>query len=142
MKISIGSDHAGFSLKTTLAAWLRAQGHDVCDRGTESEASVDYPDFAKAVAGDVATGKSRYGVLVCSSGIGISIAANKVRGIRAALCHNEDAALYSRLHNDANILCFGQKYTTPYTAERCLELFLKTEFEAGRHARRVGKIEC
>jgi ribose 5-phosphate isomerase B len=141
MKISIGSDHAGYQLKSVLAAALRSRGHDVLDRGTDGEASVDYPDFGHAVAADVASGEARFGVLVCSSGIGISIAANKVPGIRAALCHNEDAAEFSRRHNDANILCFGQKYTTAYIAEKCLDVFLATEFEGGRHARRVGKIE-
>ncbi len=141
MKISIGSDHAGFRLKTALKDFLVERGHEVHDRGTTGETSVDYPDFGRAVAGDVADGSAQRGVLVCSSGIGISIAANKVAGVRAALCMNEDMAEFSRRHNDANIICFGQKYNTPEMAKKYLEIFLKTEFEGGRHARRVGLID-
>lgn len=141
MKISLGSDHAGFRLRTALITFLQTQGHELIDRGPADEASVDYPDFAQAVATDISSGAARFGVLVCSSGIGISIAANKVPGIRAALCSNEDAAEFSRRHNDANIICFGQKYTTPEMAAKYLAIFLQTEFEGGRHSRRVSKLE-
>lgn len=141
MKISVGSDHAGFKLKTALANFLREQGHEVLDRGTHDETSVDYPNYGKAVAGDVTGGAAERGVLVCSSGIGISIAANKIPGARAALCLNEDAAEFSRRHNDANIICFGQKYVTPEMAKKYLEIFLTTDFEGGRHGRRVGLLE-
>ncbi|MDR1817584.1 MAG: ribose 5-phosphate isomerase B [Puniceicoccales bacterium] len=143
MTVSIGSDHAGFALKEHLAAVLRGRdGTVVLDRGTHSDASCDYPDFAKAVAADVAAGAARFGVLVCSTGIGICIAANKVAGVRAALCANEDAAEMCRRHNDANILCLGARHTTPPLAEKYLRVFLDTGFEGGRHARRVAKIEA
>ena len=142
MKISLGSDHAGFRLRNALIATLRTQGHELIDRGPTDETSVDYPDFAQAVAADISSGAAQFGVLVCSTGIGISIAANKVSGIRAALCTNEDAAEFSRRHNDANVICFGQKYTTPEMAAKYLSIFLQTEFEGGRHSRRVGKLEC
>lgn len=142
MKISLGSDHAGYRLKSTLAAFLQTLGHAVIDHGTDSETSVDYPDFAQAVAADVVNGTARFGVLVCSSGVGISIAANKVHGIRAAVCMNEDISEFSRRHNDANIACFGQKYTTADMAKKYLEIFLRTEFDGGRHERRIGKLEC
>jgi ribose 5-phosphate isomerase B len=142
MKLTIASDHAGFRLKTHIAGFLRAQGHVVLDRGAGSENSCDYPDFARAAAADVASGAARFGVLVCSSGIGVSIAANKVRGIRAAVCLNEDTAEFSRRHNDANMICFGQKYVTPAMAEKFLRIFLATDFEGGRHQGRIAKIEA
>ncbi|MDR1497165.1 MAG: ribose 5-phosphate isomerase B [Puniceicoccales bacterium] len=141
MKISVGSDHAGYKLKTALAQHLREGGREVIDRGTDSELSVDYPDFAHAVAEDVTTGKASFGVLVCSSGIGVSIAANKTPGVRAALCVNDEIATFSRSHNNANVICFGQKFTSAEDATRWLDIFLTTAFEGGRHARRIGKIE-
>ncbi len=140
MKISIGSDHAGYDLRQDLLYYLRSQGHEVTDRGTPSKDSVDYPDFAEAVARDVLEAKAERGVLICATGIGISIAANKIRGIRAALVHNEDSARLCRLHNDANIICFGQRHTTPVQARIFCDLFLGHDFEGGRHARRVNKI--
>ncbi len=140
MKISVGADHAGVDLKDSLAQALRAAGHEVFDRGTQGHDSVDYPDFAVAVGNDVAKGTAERGMLVCSTGIGISIAANKVHGVRAALCHNEDGAEFCRRHNDANVICFGQKYITPYMAQKMTMIFLNTAFEGGRHERRVGKI--
>ncbi len=140
MKISVGADHGGVDLKDFLAQGLRAAGHEVLDRGTQGHDSVDYPDFAVAVAEDVAKGGAERGVLVCSSGIGISIAANKVHGIRAALVHNEDGAEFCRRHNNANVICFGQKYITPYMAQKLTTIFLATAFEGGRHERRVNKI--
>ena len=140
MRIAIGSDHAGFELKNTLAAHLRELGHEVSDHGTHSKDSVDYPDFGKAVANAVKARSADYGVLVCSSGIGISIAANKVDGIRCALVMNEDMAEFTRRHNDANVIALGAKYVTPDMAKKYLGIFLATAFEGGRHARRVDKL--
>jgi len=140
MKISVGADHAGVDLKDGIAQALRAAGHEVVDRGTQGHESVDYPDFGAAVAKDVTSGIAERGVLVCSTGIGISIAANKINGARAALCHNEDSAEFCRRHNNANIICFGQKYITPYMAQKMTMIFLNTAFEGGRHERRVAKI--
>ncbi|WP_269541999.1 ribose 5-phosphate isomerase B [Cerasicoccus fimbriatus] len=141
MKISIGSDHGGFELKSALIASLTEDGHEIVDRGTDSTASVDYPDFGEAVAKDVAGKTVDYGVLICTTGIGISISANKVHGVRAAVCHNEDAAEFSRRHNDANIICFGQKYDTPYMAAKMTRIFINTPQEPGeRHERRIQKI--
>jgi ribose 5-phosphate isomerase B len=139
--ISLGSDHAGFALKGALLAHLAAKGVVTLDRGTHSAESCDYPVYARAVAADVAGGAARFGVLVCSTGIGISIAANKVPGIRAALVRDPETAALSRRHNDANILCLAGSATPPAAAIACLEAFLAAEFEGGRHARRVGLIE-
>lgn len=141
MKISIGSDHAGFELKEALAEYLRGRGAEVVDCGTHSKDSVDYPDFAQAVARNVAAGTSDFGVLVCWTGVGISIAANKVAGVRAVNCFNADMAELSRRHNDANVICFGQKFIAAKDAENWIDIFLKTPFDGGRHARRVGKME-
>ncbi len=141
MKISIGSDHGGVDLKNAIVASLEKDGHEVTDHGTHGHDSVDYPDFGEAVARDVAGGAADKGVLICTTGIGISISANKVRGIRAAVCHNEDAAEFSRRHNDANIICFGQKYDTPYMAAKMCKIFFETPWDGGeRHERRLGKI--
>ncbi len=140
MKISLGADHAGVDLKDCIARALLAAGYEIIDRGTHGHDSVDYPDFGVAVGTDVADGTAERGVLVCSTGIGISIAANKISKVRAALCGNEDAAEFCRRHNDANIICFGQKYITPYMAQKMTMIFLKTDFEGGRHLRRVEKI--
>ena len=141
LTLSFGSDHGGLALRRDLIAALRAKGYAVLDRGTETEASCDYPDYAQAVGADVVAGRARFGILVCTTGIGISIAANKIAGIRAALVQSADAAALSRLHNDANVLCLGAKYVSLPLAGECAEAFLRTEFEGGRHARRVGKIE-
>jgi ribose 5-phosphate isomerase B len=140
MKIAIGSDHAGFALKEQLRDKLRAEGHEVVDLGTSSTESTDYPDFAAAVGHAVRDGAAEKGLLVCSSGVGMSIAANKIKGIRAALGTNTDEVSYVRRHNDANILAIGQKYTEPALAEAMVEVFLTTEFEGGRHQRRLDKI--
>ncbi|MFM9000265.1 MAG: ribose 5-phosphate isomerase B [Opitutia bacterium] len=139
--ISLGSDHGGFALRRGLADALRARGHAVLDRGSETEASCDYPDSAQAVGADVTAGRARFGILVCTTGIGISIAANKIRGVRAALVQSADAAGLSRRHNDANVLCFGAKYVDLPLALACLDAFLSSEFEGGRHCRRVDKLE-
>ncbi len=141
MKISIGSDHAGFELKEQLAEFLRSHGHEVIDRGTHSKDSVDYPIFGHAVAHDVTTKVADFGVLVCWTGVGISIAANKVSGVRAANCFNTEMAQLCRQHNNANIICFGQKFIAPESAKEMLKVFLSTGFEGGRHARRVGEME-
>ncbi|MBQ7332086.1 MAG: ribose 5-phosphate isomerase B [Opitutales bacterium] len=142
MKISIGSDHAGFELKEILAEYLRQRGAEVVDCGTHSKESVDYPDFAQAVARDVAAGTSDFGVLVCWTGVGISIAASKVPGIRAVNCYNAEMAALARRHNNANVIAFGQKFIAPDDAKAWLDIFLKTEFEGGRHERRVAKLEA
>ncbi len=141
MKISIGCDHAGFELKSELAEFLRAQGHEVFDHGTNSKDSVDYPLFAQKVAKEVAAGTSDFGVLICWTGVGISIAANKIPGIRAANCFNTEMARLSRQHNNANIIAFGQKFIAPEAAKEMLEIFLSEKFDGGRHFRRVGQIE-
>ena len=141
MKVGLGSDHAGYELKEELKRHLIGRGVDVEDCGTSGSESVDYPDFAFAVARSVAAGSCDYGVLVCSTGIGMCIAANKMKGIRAALACNEAAAVQSRAHLDSNILVFGQKYTDTASAVSTLDLWLSTPFEGGRHERRVGKIK-
>lgn len=141
LTLSFGSDHGGLALRRDLMAALRAQGHTVLDRGTETEASCDYPDYAQAVGADVTAGRAQFGILVCTTGIGISIAANKVPGIRAALVQSADAAELSRRHNNANVLCFGAKYVALPLALACCEAFLQAPFEGGRHDRRVTKLE-
>jgi len=141
LTLSFGSDHGGFALRRELIAALKAQGHGVLDRGTATEASCDYPDYAQAVGADVVSGRAKFGFLICTTGVGISIAANKVAGIRAALVQTVDAAGLSRQHNDANVLCFGAKYVDSKLALACAEAFLAADFEGGRHARRVDKIE-
>lgn len=140
MKLSIGSDHGGYELKTAIIEYLKQQGYEVVDHGTKSTDSVDYPDYAATTGEAVAKGSSELGILICTSGIGISIAANKIKGVRAGIAFNEDMAEYMRLHNDANIICFGQKYITPYMANKLIDIFIKTKFEGGRHQRRVDKI--
>jgi ribose 5-phosphate isomerase B len=141
LTLSFGSDHGGLALRRGLIEALRAQGHLILDRGTETEASCDYPDYAQAVGADVTSGRARFGILVCTTGIGISIAANKVPGVRAALVQSADAAELSRRHNDANVLCFGAKYVDLPLALACVQAFLGASFEGGRHDRRVAKIE-
>jgi ribose 5-phosphate isomerase B len=139
--LSLGSDHAGFALKQALLAHLAARGVATLDRGTHSEASCDYPLVARVVAADITSGAAALGVLICSTGVGISIAANKVPGIRAALVRDPETAALSRRHNDANILCLAGRSTPPELAAACLDAFLAAGFEGGRHARRVGLIE-
>ncbi len=140
MKIAIGADHAGFLLKEKLRDKLRAEGHEVTDVGTNSTDSVDYPDFAEKVSDQVASGLVDKGILVCFSGVGMSIAANKVNGVRAALGTSPEEVSYVRRHNDANILTIGANFTEEAVADKMTDVFLTTEFEGGRHARRVGKI--
>jgi ribose 5-phosphate isomerase B len=140
MKIAIGADHAGFALKEYLRERLAKEGYEVDDLGTHSDASVDYPDYASAVAHQVASGAADRGVLVCYTGVGMSIAANKVDGIRAALAVNPDEIALTRQHNNANVVTFSAKFTPPEDAARMLDIFLTTDFTGGRHARRVDKI--
>jgi ribose 5-phosphate isomerase B len=140
MKIAIGADHAGFALKEKLRERLIEQGHDVVDFGTASSDSCDYPDYARPVACDVAQGRADRGLLVCSTGIGMAMAANKIAGVRAAPAQSEDEVRLTREHNDANILTLGAKYLDEERAAALVDLFLETEFAGGRHARRIAKI--
>ena len=138
--VAVASDHAGFDLKEILKRDLQAAGHEVLDLGTNSTRSVDYPDFGQALAEAVASGKASRGVLVCGTGIGISIAANRNPGIRAALVHDVTSARLSREHNDANVVAFGQRVIGAERAREALKVFLSTNFEGGRHADRVAKL--
>ena len=140
MTIAIGSDHRGFKLKQAFKQHLTRIGHKVRDLGCASEDSVDYPDFALQVAESVAKRRVKLGILICSSGIGMSITANKVKGVRAALCFNEVMATRSRQHNDANVLCLGADYVSKRKALAILDAWLNAEFEGGRHKRRLDKI--
>jgi ribose 5-phosphate isomerase B len=141
MRIAVGSDHAGFDLKASLAAHLAGAGHQVDDLGTDSpDVSVDYPDFGLAVGRAVADGRADRGVCVCGTGIGISIAANKVDGVRAALVHDVTTAGLARRHNDANIICLGGRTTGVAEAIDAVDTFFTTEFEGGRHVRRLAEI--
>ena len=142
MKISIGSDHAGFDYKQKIAAHLRASGHDVLDFGTGSAESTDYPLFVIPAAEAVARGEAERGIVLGGSGNGEAIAANKVQGIRCALCWNDATAEFSRLHNDANVLSIGQRMVSLETALRAVDIWLKTPFEGGRHARRLEELRA
>ena len=141
MKISLACDHGGLELKNQIAAYLKQLGHDVVDYGTDSKDTCDYPDFAKPAAVAVASGQCQRGIVVCTTGIGVSMVANKVKGVRCALCMNADMAKMTRLHNNANVIALGQKYVDFDTAKQIVDNFLNTEFEGGRHAVRVNKIE-
>lgn len=138
--IAIGSDHAGYSLKERLKTWLAADGHRVIDHGTHSTESVDYPDYAAAVAESVGSGEAERGVLVCGSGVGMAMAANKVAGVRAVAAQDADVARLSRQHNDANVLTLGARLTAPARALELVQTWLATPFEGGRHERRVDKL--
>lgn len=140
MKIAIGADHAGFVLKEKLRQRLAGEGHEVMDFGPGSAESCDYPDYAQPVARDVAGGRADRGILVCSTGIGMAIAANKVSGVRAAPAVSDDEVKMTREHNDANVLTIGAKYLDEQRAMDLVRIFLDTEFAGGRHARRVAKI--
>lgn len=141
MKVAIASDHGGFEMKKALEAHLEEKGIEYVDCGTHTEESCDYPDFAIKACHLVQEGKATYAVLICGTGIGMSIAANKMKGIRAALCHDEFSAHYTRAHNDANVLTLGARVIGAGLAERILDTFLEGNFEGGRHARRIGKIK-
>lgn len=136
----IASDHAGFALKQSLIAWLREQGYAPEDLGTCDETSVDYPDFGYKLAQAIAGGKAARGIVICGSGIGISIAANRHPAIRCALCHDGLCAELARRHNDANVLALGARLIGEETAKDCVMCFLNTDFEGGRHAARVEKL--
>lgn len=140
MNISAAADHGAWELKDALVRYLRDKGHTVLDRGASGPPSVDYPDFAKLVCLDVREGRAERGLLLCTSGLGMSMAANKYSGIRAALVHSEDDARYARMHNDANIIVFGSRHHTYYEASSYLDIFLGASFEGGRHERRVRKM--
>ena len=141
MKISIACDHGAYELKERLKAHLTELGHEVTDCGAHSTDSCDYPDYARPAAQLVADGTCELGVVLCTTGIGVSMVANKVKGVRCALCHEPLSAEMTRRHNDANVLAMGAGVTGGNLAERILDVFLSTEFEGGRHQRRVDKIE-
>ena len=141
MKISIASDHGGLQLKNQISEYLKGLGHVVNDFGTFTADSCDYPDFARPAALAVASGQCERGILVCTTGIGVSMVANKVKGVRCALCVSPDMAHMTRAHNDANVIAMGQKYVDLATAKQIVDEFLSTPFEGGRHAERVNKIE-
>lgn len=140
MKVTVCSDHRGFHAKELIKAYLKAGGHEVVDLGCDGTASCDYPDFAIAGASSVASGKSDRGIFLCGSGIGMSMTANKVKGIRAALCHDELTAEMSRRHNNANVLCLPADLIGEALMRLMIDVWLKTEYEGGRHDRRVEKI--
>lgn len=140
MRIAVGSDHAGFELKREVLNYLEASGHEAEDFGTRSRESCDYPDFARAVAQAVASGRVELGILICGTGIGMSIAANKVPGVRAALCGEPYSARLAREHNDANVLCLGARVVGPGLAADIVGAFLSGRFAGGRHSRRVEKL--
>ena len=140
MRICLGADHAGFPLKSLVAKHLADQGHDVIDLGTDSEASVDYPAFCAAVGRRVVAGEADRGIVMGGSGQGEAIAANKVHGVRAALCHDEWTARFARLHNDANVLSMGGRILGEALALAIVDVFLQTDFEGGRHVRRLDQI--
>jgi ribose 5-phosphate isomerase B len=144
MRIAVGADHGGYLLKEKLVHFLKKRGHRVKDFGTFSQESCDYPKFSEQVARAVARKKAARGILVCKSGTGSCIAANKVRGIRAVVCLNKKQAVLSRQHNDTNVIVFGALFISAKKAQEILKIWLKTEFEGGRHARRlrqIGRIE-
>ncbi len=140
MRVAIGSDHRGYHLKEQIIAMLRSKGHEVDDTGASGAESVDYPDFAALVAKKVGSGAAERGVLICGTGIGMAICANKFKGVRAAPCNDEVTAELSRRHNDLNVLCLSGDMLSPRAVERIVEAWFSTPFEGGRHERRVEKI--
>ncbi len=141
MKIAIASDHAGFEYKGAIKAWLTSAGHDVTDFGTNSTAPVDYPDFIRPAAEAVASGQCERGIVLGGSGNGEAMVANKVHGVRCALCWNDESASLSRHHNDANVLSMGERMISKEIALRIVEIWLSTPFDGGRHIARIKKIE-
>jgi ribose 5-phosphate isomerase B len=141
MRFAVGADHAGFELKEHLRAVLTAAGHEVVDHGARSTESTDYPDWAELVAAAVASGAAERGLLVCGSGVGMAIAANRQRGVRAVACSDLFTARLARAHNDANLLALGARIVAPGLAESILATFVETPFEGGRHERRVAKLD-
>lgn len=142
MKFYIATDHAGYAVKEFTKEYVLSLGHEIVDLGPDSDDRVDYPDFAKKCANSVIEDEGSFGILICGTGIGISIAANKVTGIRAALCHDAYTASATRAHNDANILCFGERVVGKGVIESMIDAFCNTAFEGGRHSGRVDKIEA
>ena len=142
MKISIGNDHAGPEYKIAIVEMLKAKGHEVTNYGTDTPDSVDYPDFAHPVANDITNGKADFGIVICGSGNGIAMSANKHQGVRAALCWINEIAALARRHNDANVISIPARYTCVKQAVEMVETFLNTDFEGGRHQNRVDKIAC
>ena len=142
MKISIGNDHAGPEYKNAIVEALKAKGHDVINRGTNSSESVDYPDFGHPVAADIENGFAEIGIVICGSGNGINMTVNKHQEVRAALCWTKEIAILARQHNDANIISIPARFTSIHQAVEIVEAFLETDFEGGRHANRVNKIAC
>ncbi len=142
MKISIGNDHAGTEYKFEIIKYLEDQGHTVVNHGTDSEDSVDYPDFVHPVAADVEDQKADFGIIICGSGNGANMTANKHQGVRSALCWTKEIAQLAREHNDANILSIPARFTSKPQAVAMVGIFLETAFEGGRHRRRVQKIAC
>ncbi|MDP2208074.1 MAG: ribose 5-phosphate isomerase B [Bacteroidota bacterium] len=140
MKIAIASDHAGYEYKEKLKTFLKEIGFNSEDMGTYSSESVDYPDYAITLSKKVSSGEFAQGILICGTGIGMSITANKITGVRAAVCESVESAKYSRLHNNANVLCLGARITPIEKAKEIVKVFLETEFEGGRHASRIEKI--
>ncbi|GGF32182.1 ribose 5-phosphate isomerase B [Echinicola rosea] len=141
-KIAIGGDHAGFDYKQQLVAFLEAEGYEVKDFGPFSDASVDYPDYVHPLCEAIEAGEFKQGIVVCGSGNGVAITANKHQGIRAAICWNKDLAALSRQHNDANVISIPARFVPYELAQEMVGTFLSTEFEGGRHANRVNKIAC
>ncbi|MGB8656246.1 MAG: ribose 5-phosphate isomerase B [Candidatus Zixiibacteriota bacterium] len=141
MKICLGADHRGFELKESIKQYLTGLGHEVTDFGTHSPESVDYPDFGFKVAESVARGEADFGIVVCWTGNGMNIVANKVKGVRSALCLNEEMAMLARAHNDANVLALASKFVTEEKARKIVSVWLSTPFEGGRHAQRLKKIK-
>jgi len=142
MHISIGNDHAGTDYKNTIVAYLKSQGHTVTNHGTDSSESVDYPDFVHPVAKDIEDDKSTFGILICGSGNGVSITANKHQKVRSALCWIKEIAILAREHNNANVISIPARYTSEQQALAMVKAFLETDFEGGRHQRRVDKMTC
>ncbi|MDQ6608436.1 MAG: ribose 5-phosphate isomerase B [Bacteroidota bacterium] len=140
--IAIGADHAGFEYKSMIVELLEAKGLHIKDMGTNSKASVDYPDFAHPVAIAVESGEAGCGILICGSGNGVAITANKHQSIRAAICWTADVARLARQHNNANVLCIPARFVSPPTAEEMVNIFLSVDFEGGRHQQRVTKMAC
>ena len=140
MKIALAADHGGLNLKNAIKAYLKEKGYEISDFGTDSTESCDYPDFALPAAEAVASGECQRGIVICSTGIGVSIVANKVKGVRCAHCHDTYCAEFTRRHNDANMLALGEKVVGEGYALEIVKTFLYTEFEGGRHQRRVDKI--
>lgn len=140
MKIAIGSDHAGFQLKNDIIDHIKSKQIDIIDCGTFSEQSCDYPDYAKIVAEKIKNKEVDIGILLCGTGIGVSIAANKVKGIRAANVWNSETAALAKQHNDANVICLGARFIAPYYAKKIVDAFLSSNFESGNHKRRIEKI--